>query len=451
MTDNASETTIRCSACGQPFATQIYSYIDVTKDPSAKARLLSGQVNSASCPHCGTQNTIATPLLYHDPTKELLIAFVPMEMNMNKDEQERAIGQLMNRMPKDNFKGYMFNPTRAITMQGLVEQVLEADGVTKEMIEQQRERVNFVQQFIEAESEAALQALVAENDSQIDDHFFQTMTAIAQRVMQNGQAELAEGILAIQQRIVELSSFGKALVEQQQAHQAALQKVADDIQRLGPGAQRQDFLELALRYADDPVRLQALVTLVRPAMDYEFFQVLTLRIAKAPAAERETLETVRDTILQISTQIDQQQQAAAQEAAGFLQAVVNHEQPQALIEANSHMIDDLLMQVLDSNIQQAEQKKDIVLLSRLREVQQMILNVVQSQMQPELRFINDLLEMGDEDAALDTVSAQAADYGQPLLEMMDAVHGVLKQQGNVALLDRLNRLQQAAQKALSTT
>ncbi|PJF21489.1 MAG: hypothetical protein CUN56_10845, partial [Phototrophicales bacterium] len=148
-----NKTPIRCSGCGQQFVTEIYSYIDVTDEPQAKNLLISNRLNRAQCPHCGTVNNVETPLLYHDPTKELLIAYVPMELNLNKDQQERAIGDLMNRMPKQNFKGYMFNPRRSITMQGMIDQVLEADGITKEVLEEQRKELDFVQQFLQVESE----------------------------------------------------------------------------------------------------------------------------------------------------------------------------------------------------------------------------------------------------------------------------------------------------------
>ena len=65
----------------------------------------------------------------------------------------------MNQLPKDNFKAYMFNPKRSLTMQGLIDQVLEADGITQEMLEEQRQRVQLVQQFIEADDEKYTQRI----------------------------------------------------------------------------------------------------------------------------------------------------------------------------------------------------------------------------------------------------------------------------------------------------
>ncbi len=55
-------------------------------------------MNTVRCPNCGTPVTISAPLLYHDASKELLIAFVPMELNLNNDGQEKVIGDLMREL-----------------------------------------------------------------------------------------------------------------------------------------------------------------------------------------------------------------------------------------------------------------------------------------------------------------------------------------------------------------
>lgn len=97
------------------------------------------------------------PLLYHDGSKELLISFVPMELGLSRDAQEKAIGDLLREvttnLPQGAFKAYMLQPKQALTMQGLVDQVLQADGVTPEMLQAQRDRVKLVETFIQASEE----------------------------------------------------------------------------------------------------------------------------------------------------------------------------------------------------------------------------------------------------------------------------------------------------------
>ena len=131
-----SITQIRCPNCSNPIQAEIIQLVDVGQDPASKARLLSGTLNLAACSICGYQGQIATPLVYHDPAKELLLTFIPVEIGMPKDEQERVLGRLITQatqsLETEHRKGYLFQPQAVLTMQGLIERILEADGITKE-------------------------------------------------------------------------------------------------------------------------------------------------------------------------------------------------------------------------------------------------------------------------------------------------------------------------------
>ena len=73
------KTRINCPNCRQPVTADIDQLFDVNIDPAAKQRLLSGAFNIIQCPHCGFQGQAATPIVYHDPEKELLLTYVPPE------------------------------------------------------------------------------------------------------------------------------------------------------------------------------------------------------------------------------------------------------------------------------------------------------------------------------------------------------------------------------------
>ena len=137
-----SATQTHCPNCKSPIQAQIQQLIDVGQDPSAKERLLSGSFNHIQCGVCGFDGTVAVPIVYHDPQHELLLTYVPIEANLPKNEQERVIGQMIKRvsdqLPPEERKGYLFQPQTILTMQGLVERVLEAEGISKEDIEAQR-------------------------------------------------------------------------------------------------------------------------------------------------------------------------------------------------------------------------------------------------------------------------------------------------------------------------
>ena len=93
------QTMLQCSNCGTPNPVALRRIIDAKKDPQGKAALLSGRVNSFRCQSCGVVNTVSSPLLYHDADKELLIAFVPMDVALRqKVNEEKMVGDLMNEL-----------------------------------------------------------------------------------------------------------------------------------------------------------------------------------------------------------------------------------------------------------------------------------------------------------------------------------------------------------------
>ncbi len=447
----ATRTTIQCANCRQPINAVVESIVDASQDPQAKVRLLTGRLNAVRCPTCGAPNTVMTPLLYHDPTKELLIAFVPMELGLSKDAQEKVVGDMMRelttQLPQGAFKGYMFQPRQALSMQGLIDQILQADGVTPEMMDEQRERVRLVETLLQT-PEDALPALVQQYDDQIDSRLFQTMSLMTQQIAQDGRVDLAEQMLQIQSRIAELSTFGRQLIEQEINQEVAVRDVAEAINVLGENAQRSDFVDLAIQYARDDQRLQALVGLVRPAMDYEFFQELTARIGQAPTAEREAFEALRDRLLELTAMVDQQTEMVLQGAARLLQTILASDDPDDMIRQNLPAFDYTFMQVLAANIQEAERQGDVNAAARLKSVYERIVNALQEAMPPELRFINELLSSQSEEDALALIHERAGEFGETLLEAIDVVEQQLLGRGEPGLIERLSFLREAAAQAL---
>lgn len=440
--------TIRCTACGQTISAQINNIVDVSKEPQLKPMLLAGQLNVVPCNACGTPNNVLTPLMYHDASKELLVAYVPMELNMNKDQQERAIGDMMNELPKTNFKGYMFNPKRALTMQGLVDLILQADGVTPEMMAEQRARVDLMQKMIEAPSDDVLDALIKENDAKIDVRFYQTMTAMIQRMVQGGREELAERALYVQNRMTELTTYGQELIKKQVEQEKIVQIVSEELQALGQMATRTDLLNYVLKYRDNEDYLQAIVGLVRPALDYEFFEEVNAYIGSAPADERPALENMRDLLVNLTRLVDQQAQARVQVAVQLLQAMMNAgEELDALILGNLPLIDDTFMSVIVANIEEMQRRGNIQVSTRLKEIYQHVVAVLQARMSPELGFVNRLLS-AESDAEVNELIGEAKNYGDSLLEVMDSVDEMLNAQGQSDIAQRLKSLRQEVAAAL---
>lgn len=440
--------SIQCPNCRNAVNAIVNSIIDPVEDIEGKMRLLAGTLNNVQCPNCGAPISMASPVLYHDSTKELLISFVPMELNMPRDQQEKAVGDLMReltaKIPQEKMKGYLFQPKSAFTMQGLIDMVLQADGVTPEMMEQQRNRARLVELFMQT-SDEDLPALIEEHDAELDAQFFSTMTVMAQRLLQDGRRDLAEHIVQTQQALVSLSTFGKEMLEKARIQEEVVQEIAGEVQALGAGATRSDFLSLALKYVADEDRLQSLVGLIRPAFDYQFFQELTDKMAESTGDEQANLKLLHEHLLELTAMVDQQTQSAVQDAAAFLRALAESPEADALIAANVNMIDDTFMAVLQANIQEAERQGDIQTSARLKEIYEKVIEALRQNMQPELRFINELLGL-PEAAATQMLAENAPKFGAPLLEMFDAVDEILRSRGETGMLDRLHELREQAAK-----
>ncbi|NDJ59923.1 MAG: hypothetical protein GYB67_02290 [Chloroflexi bacterium] len=447
-----SHTNVQCPNCGQPNTIALDTIIDAEQNPDAKLRLLAGQLNAMNCVACGHLINVTTPLLYHDPENELLMAFVPPELNLDKNQREQAIGDMLRQLdaqlPQEAKRGYLLQPREALTLQGLVEQVLQADGVTPEMMAEQRERVNLIDSFLQA-SEAELPELVRQHDAAIDAQLFQTMTMMAQRMAQTGQNALVEQIIVVQERLAEYSTFGQELAERGRVQETILQEIAQAVEAMGDDPSIADLLNLTVQYREDEERLQALVGLLRPAFDYAFFQELTLRIGQAPAGERDALEALRERLVQLTAIIDQQTQRALEQAATLLQQLADSHDPDALIQQNLGQIDDTFMAVLTANIEEAERQNNAQAAARFKDIYERVVNVLRNNMPPELQFLNELLAMPSEDEARRKLIAEIGNYGPIMLEMMDAVESVLEARGETELLEKLALLREEAAQSFS--
>jgi predicted RNA-binding Zn-ribbon protein involved in translation (DUF1610 family) len=449
-----NQMTIRCSSCGQPVPAQVRTVLDAQADPQGKSLLMAGRLNAFPCPHCGHLNQLVTPLLYHDPAKSLLIAYIPMEVSMQSGKpEEKIVGDLLNELTrsiaKENFRSYMFNPKRALTMQGLMEQVMEADGITKDMLDAQKKRVDLIQAMLAVSSEDELAKKITDSDSDIDLAFFQTLSLMAQRVMADGRQDIAGGLVALQEMLLQYSSYGKSVLEQRADQEQTVRDVAEAINRLGEQATRADLIDLAISFGDNDEKLEALVGLVRGAFDAQFFAEFTQKIAQAPASDREKMQQVRDIIQQLSEVVDQQQRATLQESVQFLQALVNSPEQDAMIAENMDLIDNTFMSILASNIQESQRRQDQRAFSILQALYEKIVKVLQSQMSPELRFVNELLSTNTETEMRQHLENNVGQFDQSIFEVVDAVEQVLQQQGQAGAIQRLEVIRQALKAKLN--
>lgn len=432
-------TPVTCPNCRQPFNALLEQVIDVTRDPESKQRLLNGRVNQIVCPHCGFNGAASTPILYHDHSKELLIAFVPMELGMGQMEQEKLIGDLtnsvMNSLPAEERKGYLLQPKIALTMQGLIDQVLEADGITKEVIEEQQRKADLIAELAQVSPEEQDQ-LLAENADLIDEVFFELLNVLASAATQQGQSRDSLRLLNLRTKLLDTTEIGQEI----KAREQAVAEATRELQSLGEQVTREDFVDLLVNAAGNLPKVEALGMLAGPLLDYTTFQMITDRANAAEGEYRDQIIEVRETLLAVSAALEQRQRAIVEQAAQTLAAIMEAPDVRTGIQQHANRIDNTFMAVLQANLEEATRTGNIQASGKLREIRDEVLALIQASAPPEVQLINDLLSIEDEAEALDVLHQRQGELNPELPALMQDLAEQLREAGNEAAATRLEVL-----------
>jgi hypothetical protein len=429
----------RCPNCGSPLQIRPEQLIDVGRDPASKSRLLSGTLNRIQCPVCSWEGQVASPLVYHDPSKELLLTYIPVELGLPKAEQERLIGQLINeaisRLPGEQRKAYLLQPQAVLTLQGLVERVLEEDGITREQLDEQRARLRLLEDVLRTPDEN-LPAFVGEHDAEFDDVFFQ-LAGLSVQTARDQQAARAAGRRL--DRVLELSTYGRKLL----AQQAEIQAAAESLRGLPEPVTREAVLDLLIQ-APNEDRESALATLARPVLDYLFFQTLSERIGAADADSREKLAALRNRLLKITQEIDAAQEARLAAASARLQALIEADDLDQAIQASLPGIDELFLNLLAANLAAAQERGDMATFERLAEIDRRLKEIIAQSLPPALRLAQEVAEEADEAAALKRIDESGEAVTPDFLSTLLAMSQRLSEAGDNEGAERLERLHRHA-------
>ena len=388
------KTQMNCPQCRQPITAEIQQVFDVAVNPAVKNHLLSGQVNVAQCPHCGFNGALSTPMVYHDPSKELLLTYVPPELALPRNEQERVIGgmikQVVDALPAEQRKGYLFSPQASLTLQGLIERILEEDGISKEMIEEQQRRVNLIQRLAAITDEEALAIVVKEEDKDIDQEFFGMLSQLIQMAASQGDQQGANQLNALQRRLLPITTVGRELQERS----AEVEKVMTKLRAAGKELTREKLLEMVMT-AESDLQIEAYANMARPGMDYQFFQQLSEKIDTAEGDEKERLSGLREKLLNTTSKVDEQIQERVNMARQNVEILLKVEEnlPEVIMQ-NIQAIDDYFLQALVLESEEAQQNGNQERVKKLEQVMEVVQDVLQTaSMGPEGVLLEALLEV----------------------------------------------------------
>lgn len=440
------QTQIACPRCRQTIPAQVEQLFDVTNDPASKQRLLGRVSNYARCQFCGFEGPLSTPIVYHDNDKELLLTYFPAELGLPVNEQEKLVGplitQVMNKLPAEKRKGYLLRPQSFLTFQSMIEKILEKDGVTKEMLDEQQKRVGLIQRLLQAASPEVRTEIIKQNTALLDEAFFALFSRLVESAVQSGQQPAAQAMGALQEELLQHSEYGKKI----QAQMGELEAAVKTLQEAGKGLTREKLLDIFLD-APNEERLQALISMTRNGLDYAFFQLLTGRIDLAQGEERARLENLRVRVLEITNEIDKAVEAQMKEADAMLESLLAApDVAQATAQNLGAFQSDVVVQVLESKLQEAAKKQD---QGRMQKLQQMVAVLQQASTPPEVLLINELLEYTDDDTVLahklkEHEAEIGEDFSGMIANLMNQVEQQSAQDPNAGeILQRLEKLYRA--------
>lgn len=437
-----AKVQMSCPRCHQPIVADVEQLVDVGAHPELKQKLLSGQLNQANCPNCGYQGPLSTPIVYHDPDKELLLTYFPPELGLSVNEQERLIGplikQAVDRLTPEKRKAYLFRPQTMFTPQLMIEKVLEGEGITKEMMDASQARLNLLQRLLSASTPEVRQEIVKQEEKLVDEQFFGIISRLAETSMAQGDQNSAQALAALQQEILPLTEVGRKLQAQSDEMRAAVETLQNASKE---GLTREKLLDLIID-APSEMRMAALVSMTRNGLDYEFFRILSERIENAPEGEKEKLTQLRERLTQLTQEIDRRLEQQLSASRARLNEILNAADVAAAASEALPEIDDLFAEVLRDEIDKAQKAGDLERTAKLQQV----VNTIQSAATPppEFALAEELLGADNDAARREILQAHAEEITPEFLQMLNQLVDQLEQQGQADLSKKLQDAYRAA-------
>jgi hypothetical protein len=422
-----AQTQTACPRCRQPILAQVEQLFDVNADPEAKQRLLSGQANYAHCQNCGYEGMLSIPIVYHDPSKELLLTYFPPELGIPVNEQERMIGPLIttavNRLKPEQRKAYILRPQSMFTMQTMIEKILEGDGITKEDIQKSQQRMALLERLLST-SPTSRPDVIKQEEANIDQTVFVLLSRILEATLAQGDQNGARQLGALQQDLLDNTKIGQELKEQS----IEIEKVLKTLQDAGKdgGLTREKLLDILINAPSDAA-ISTVVSYVRNGMDYTFFELLSAKIEAASTEEKVKLVDLREKLLSLTTQIDKAMQAELNNARKLLDVILSSANVEQATMEHMEELNDFFVEILKTELESARKVGDLARSSKLQQIVAVLQKA--SAPPPEVALIDEMLASPDE-ASLDQLLEANGDKITPdFAQLLNNIVTQAEQQG----------------------
>ena len=442
------KTQISCPRCRTPMTAEIQQLFDLNTDPDAKQKLLSGAANMVQCQACGYQGLYPTPIVYHDPQKEMLLTYFPSELGVSINEQEKMVGPLIKRvvndLPMEKRKAYLFQAQSMLTYQTMMEKILEADGVTKEMLDAQQKKLQLIQRLLSTASADSRKEIIKQEEALIDETFFGLLNRLVEATVAQGDKQSAQQLALFQQELLQETKVGKEIQEKMKSSQKAM----EDLQEAAKaGLTREKLLDLFIE-APDEIYINTLIGMVRTGLDYEFFQILSQKIeATTDSDKKAKLSSLRDFLVEVTRQIEAQIQEEKQHARETLNKILAEANIEVGLEKYGNELNDFFVEAVQEGLQAARKVADLEKISKLGQLNSMIEEA--NKPPAEIQFVETLLQAPDAEAIKNLINEKPEVINDEFLQLLANLINQTEQQGNQqALATKLKEIQKVVTKSL---
>ena len=366
--------TILCSECGAESEIVIQDIIN-GQDLIAKSAFLAERLNEAQCAQCRTNITPTIPLLYYDLEKELAFVLTPPESSLAVSSPHETIQALttvlINNLPADQRKSFLFTPKSFDTLESIVQTILEADGVTEGTRQQQAEKARLIETFLNIPDEITFQQQVKAHDADLDDAFFELFTGHIHAAQLAGDETRARMLFALREHLAESSTQGKQAI-------ARL-----DAQLNVAVAERQTKLIEQLMNARNNLQREDVIANNYTLLDYAFFQQFTAKIDRAAQAgdsvTANTLKALRSNILFLKSEYEKKAKATLEKGEALFKQIIQSNEPDRVIKKNLDNLNESFFFVLGTNIERARQQGQEEAAQALEKIGQAAVALLQQQ------------------------------------------------------------------------
>jgi hypothetical protein len=156
------------------------------------------------------------------------------------------------------------------------------------------------------------------------------------------------------------------------------------------------------------------------------------------------LKELRETILNLTAQIDAELERARQQVEQQIQDLLDSDDPEAALRSKPSQISELFMGVLTENLQAAEQSAQAERAEKLRLIHEIVIEMLQENQPPEFRLVSQLLASEYPGGTRALLEENQDLVGDPLLELMDLLGQDLTEGDRADMAQHLAQIREQA-------